>query len=48
MVGIRAKLSWESTSALRVNGNQAFTNFGMDPKAFKGTTALTAGAFVKF
>ena len=48
MVGIRAKLSWESTSALRVSGNPAFTDFGMDPKAFKGTTALTTGAFVKF
>lgn len=48
MVGIRGKISWESTSNLRVNGNALFNDLGYDSKAFKGTTALAVGAFVKF
>ncbi len=48
MVGIRAKLGWESTSSLRVKGNASFLSLGYDSKAFKGTTALSVGAFVKF
>lgn len=48
MVGIRAKLGWESTSTLRVKGNQAFTDLGYQSKGWKDTTALSMGAFVKF
>ncbi len=48
MIGLRAKLGWESTSSLRVNGNQNFTTLGMPNNPYKGTTSLTLGAFVKF
>lgn len=48
MVGLRAKLGWESTSRLRIKGNQAFTNLGYQSKGWKDTTALSIGAFVKF
>lgn len=48
MVGLRAKLGWESTSGLRINGNQAFSNFGFTQKAFKGSATLSLGGFVKF
>lgn len=48
MVGLRAKLGWESTSSLRANGNQAFTSFGFGQKPYKGTTSVSVGAFVKF
>ncbi len=48
MVGFRAKVGWESTSTLRVKGNQAFADAGLIPKAFKGSTAMSVGAFVKF
>ncbi len=48
MVGVRAKVGWEGTSTLRVNGNALFTSLGYDKKAFKGTTAMSVGAFVKF
>lgn len=48
MVGIRALVRWEGTSSLQVKGNANFANLGYDAKAFKGTTAMSAGAFVKF
>lgn len=48
MVGLRAKLGWETTSNLRVQGNQAFANLGYQSKGWKDTTALSIGAFVKF
>jgi hypothetical protein len=48
MVGLRAKLSWESSSSLRANGNQQFVALAFGQKPFKSTTALAAGAFVKF
>jgi hypothetical protein len=48
MVGLRAKLGWETTSTLRVKGNQAFINLGYQSKGWKDTTALSIGAFVKF
>ena len=48
MVGLRAKLGWETTSTLRVKGNQAFANLGYQSKGWKDTTALSIGAFVKF
>ncbi len=48
MFGLRAKLGWESTSTLRINGNQQFTNLGYQQKGFKGSTTLAIGAFVKF
>ncbi len=48
IVGMRAKVGWESTSTLRIEGNQTFTAAQYDTKAFKGTTALAVGLFVKF
>lgn len=48
MVGLRAKLSWESTSSLRVNGNGYFTSLAFGQNPYKSTTALAIGAFVKF
>jgi len=48
MLGLRAKLGWESTSTLRVSGNDAFTSLGYRSKGWKDTTALSIGAFVKF
>ncbi len=48
MVGLRAKLGWESTSTLRVKGNQAFIDLGYRSKGWKDTTALSIGAFAKF
>ena len=48
MVGLRAKLGWETTSTLRVKGNQAFIDLGYQSKGWKDTTALSIGAFVKF
>lgn len=48
LVGIRARFRWESSSTLRVRGNQAFSNLGFQPKAFKDATVLSVGAFVKF
>lgn len=48
MVGLRARLGWESTSSLRVKGNSDFQNLNITTKAFKGTTSLRVGAFVKF
>lgn len=48
LVGIRAKFRWESSSTLRIRGNQAFSDLGFRPKAFKDATALSAGVFVKF
>lgn len=48
MVGLRARLGWESTSSLRLKGNTDFTNGRYDTKGFKGTTSLRVGAFVKF
>lgn len=48
MVGVRAKVGWESTSNLRLKGNAFFTNLGYDTSGFKGTTALIVGTFVKF
>jgi hypothetical protein len=48
MVGLRAKLGWETTSTLRVTGNDAFTSLGYRSKGWKDTTALSIGAFVKF
>ena len=48
MVGLRAKLSWESTSSVRANGNQNFTTLNFGQKPYKSTTALSVGAFVKF
>jgi len=48
MVGLRAKVSWESTSSVRVNGNQNFTALNFGQKPYKSTTALSVGAFVKF
>jgi hypothetical protein len=47
-VGVRAKINWASTSTLRLKGNAAFTNLGYETKAFKGSTALLAGIFVRF
>lgn len=47
-VGLRAKLGWESTSSLRVDGNTAFNNLGFNNKAYKGSATVAAGAFVKF
>jgi len=38
MIGLRGKVSWENTGALRVNST----------KAFKDTIALAIGAFAKF
>ncbi len=43
MFGVRAKVGYEGTSALRVNVN----NQG-DAKIFKDSTTLNVGAFVKF
>jgi len=48
VVGVRAKMGWEGTSALKLVGNQAFSTYGYDTKGFKGTTAFSAGAFFKF
>lgn len=48
IVGIRAKVGWESTSTLVVKGNAYFTQLGYTQKAFRGTTAFSAGAFVMF
>ncbi len=48
MVGLRARVGWESTSSLRLKGNTDFINGNYNEKAFKGTTALRAGVFVKF
>jgi opacity protein-like surface antigen len=43
MFGLRAKLNWEGTSALKANIN----NSG-DVKPFKDTTSFTIGAFAQF
>lgn len=48
MVGLRAKLGWETTSTLHVKGNEAFANLGYQSKGWKDTTALSIGAFAKF
>lgn len=48
MVGVRAKISWQSTSTLRVRGNAGFTTIGCVPGAFKGTTALSVGVLLRF
>jgi hypothetical protein len=48
MVGVRAKVGWETTSSLRVNGNDSFDALGFNTKGFKGSTTLNVGAFVKF
>lgn len=48
MVGVRAKINWAGTSTLRVKGNALFNTLGYDTKAFRGSTALVVGAFVKF
>lgn len=48
MVGVRAKINWASTSTLRVKGNALFNSLGYDTKAFRGSTALVVGAFVRF
>jgi hypothetical protein len=49
MVGFRGKVSWENTSALRVNSTPTAALTGLIPnKAFKDTIALAVGAFVKF
>jgi len=42
MFGLRAKLNWEGTSALKSNIN------GGDVKPFKDTTSFTVGAFAQF
>lgn len=48
MLGLRAKLGWETTSTLHVQGNEAFTSLGYRSKGWKDTIALSIGAFVKF
>lgn len=48
VVGVRAKVGFEGTSALKLAGNQAFSTYGYDEKGFKGTTAFAVGAFFKF
>jgi hypothetical protein len=48
MVGVRAKINWASTSTIRVKGNAVFNSLGYDSRAFKGSTALAVGAFVRF
>jgi opacity protein-like surface antigen len=47
-VGLRAKLGLETTSSLRVNGNNAFTNNGYSLRGFKDSYSLAVGAFFKF
>jgi len=48
VVGVRAKMGFEGTSALKLVGNQAFSTYGYNEKGFKGTTAFAVGAFFKF
>ena len=48
IIGFRAKVGWEGTSALRVTGDQNFTAAGFSEKAFKGSTTLSVGVFSKF
>lgn len=48
IVGIRAKIGWESTSTLAVEGNAYFPQLGYSQKGFKGTTAFSIGAFITF
>lgn len=50
IIGLRAKMGWESTSTLHVNGNgnPYFLQFGYNERAFKGSTTLSAGAFIMF
>ncbi len=47
-VGVRAKISWDSTTTLRFKGNALFSSLGYDQKPYKGTTTFSLGAFVKF
>lgn len=50
IIGLRFKLGWESTTTLHVsgNGNPYFLQFGYNQRAFKGSTTLSAGAFIMF
>lgn len=47
-IGIRALVGWESTSSLRVKGNNSFSTLNFNGKGWKGSTTVAAGAFVKF
>jgi hypothetical protein len=48
MVGIRAKLGWENSSALRLSGNSSFNTLGFNTKGFKDSKTAAVGMFVKF
>ena len=48
LVGLRAKVNWETTRTLVLKGNAFFQQLGYQEKGFKSTTAISVGAFVKF
>lgn len=48
-IGVRAKIGYESTSSIRVNGNANFVNnTTLTNKPFRGSATLALGAFLKF
>lgn len=47
-VGLRAKIGWETTSRLRIKGNQNFTPLGFSTKGWKDSVTGSIGTFVKF
>lgn len=48
IIGLRAKMGWESTSTLAVKGNAFFPALGYTTRAFKGSTTFALGAFITF
>lgn len=48
LIGLRVKIGWETTSALRVSGNALFSQLGYDSKGFTNSVTAAAGAFVRF
>lgn len=48
MVGIRFKLGWETTSALKITGNTAFYQSGFVTRGWKDSFTASLGGFVRF
>jgi hypothetical protein len=48
LIGVRAKLGWESTRFLRVRGNNLFYANGFSKKPFRNSATLAVGGFVRF
>jgi hypothetical protein len=47
-IGVRALVGWESTSSLRLKGNNNFSISNLNNKGWRGSTTVATGVFVKF